>query len=278
MYQIEKILNNNTVLVSDDETEGVVIYKGIGFGRRNGEEIKIPGNAKLYIMQKSHKSQERIEKIKDIEPVYIEIAHEVLKYAQEKYNLNVHGQLTPLTMTIYFSIKLLNEHDDKSDIFNDFNFFYPREYDIALKAKEIIQKYANIVIDDNQTNHIAVHLNSCFFRSRADVFENIMQVVSCEISDIEKDLNIKVNRHSVSFVRLLRHIRFNLDNPKRQLIDINSIIFQEYPYVYDKAKNIVNKLSEALGEKVQEKEIGYISLHIEELIISAHGNYEQNVN
>ncbi|MCD7807971.1 MAG: PRD domain-containing protein [Erysipelotrichaceae bacterium] len=73
---------------------------------------------------------------------------------------------------------------------------------------------------------------------------------------------------SVSFVRMIRHIRFNLNNPKRELLDINQTIKQIYPYAYDKAMNIVDKLSIALGEKIQSNEIGYISLHIEELIIA----------
>ncbi len=269
MYQIEKILNNNTVLVNDDETEGVIIYKGIGFDKKNGEKIEVPKNAKLYIMQKSHKSHRLKEKMQGTEPIYIEIAGEVLKYAQDKYHLNVEGQLTPLTMTIYFSVKLLNDYENNSNAFNDLYFFYPREYNIALKAKEVIQKYTNIVIDDNQINHIAVYLNSCFLHNVAETSENIIQIIFNEIADIEKDLNIEIDHQSVSFVRMLRHIRFNLNNPKRKLLDFNQTMQQDYPYVYEKSKALVNKLSMVLDENIQKSEIGYLAMHIEELIINS---------
>lgn len=271
MYFIKKILNNNTILITTDDSEGVVICKGIGFGKKNGEEVDIPNNAKVYIMQKSYKTHQFIEKIDDIEAIYIEIAGEVLKYAQDKYHLVIYGQLVPLALVLYYSVKLLNDQVSVSDSkFNDLYFFYPRECDIALKAKEVIKKYTNIDIDDNQINHIAVHLNSCFVHSRSKVSESIIQVISKELASIEKELNIVFNLQSISFIRLLRHIRFNLKNPNRELANINDIIKNEYPYTYDIAENIVNKLSEALGEEVQSKEIGYISLHIEELIVNAN--------
>lgn len=46
MYTIIKVLNNNTVLAKHDHEEIIVMFKGIGFGKKAGEYLEIPPQAK----------------------------------------------------------------------------------------------------------------------------------------------------------------------------------------------------------------------------------------
>ena len=58
MYEIIKILNNNTILVEHDREEMIVMAKGIGFGKKVKQMIEIPTNAKKYMMQKNYQPKE----------------------------------------------------------------------------------------------------------------------------------------------------------------------------------------------------------------------------
>lgn len=40
MYQVLKILNNNTILAKEDDNEIIVMAKGIGFGKKIDEHLK----------------------------------------------------------------------------------------------------------------------------------------------------------------------------------------------------------------------------------------------
>lgn len=55
MYQVLKILNNNTILAKEDDNEIIVMAKGIGFGKKIDEHFEIPPHAKKYMMQKTIK-------------------------------------------------------------------------------------------------------------------------------------------------------------------------------------------------------------------------------
>ena len=53
MYEVVKVLNNNTILAHRDNEEVIVMYKGIGFGKKassekvfNAEELS---NKKQYL-------------------------------------------------------------------------------------------------------------------------------------------------------------------------------------------------------------------------------------
>lgn len=50
MYEILKILNHNTILVLKENEEIIVMSKGIGFGKKQGEQVDVPRNAKQYKM------------------------------------------------------------------------------------------------------------------------------------------------------------------------------------------------------------------------------------
>ena len=45
MYEVVKVLNNNTILAHRDNEEVIVMYKGIGFGKK-AEELS---NKKQYL-------------------------------------------------------------------------------------------------------------------------------------------------------------------------------------------------------------------------------------
>ena len=42
MYEVVKVLNNNTILAHRDHEEVIIMYKGIGFGKKAGEHFEIP--------------------------------------------------------------------------------------------------------------------------------------------------------------------------------------------------------------------------------------------
>ena len=63
MCEILKILNHNTILVLKDNEEIIVMSKGIGFGKKQGENVDVPRNAKQYKMQKSYQAKQKSNNI-----------------------------------------------------------------------------------------------------------------------------------------------------------------------------------------------------------------------
>ena len=103
MYQVLKILNNNTILAKEDDNEIIVMAKGIGFGKKIDEHFEIPPHAKKYMMQKNYQAKDKQKKVIDyINPVYLEIAAEIIKEATNKFKEVNHDILIPLADHIHF--------------------------------------------------------------------------------------------------------------------------------------------------------------------------------
>ena len=98
MYEIVKVLNNNTILVKQHHDEMIVMHKGIGFAKKAGDLLEIPAQAKKYFMQKNNPSQNRFNHIMEyIDPLYLEISDEILKIATEKFEkIHVRMELIPI--------------------------------------------------------------------------------------------------------------------------------------------------------------------------------------
>ena len=80
MYQVLKILNNNTILAKEGNNEIIILAKGIGFGKKVNDHFEIPPQAKKYMMQKNYQAKDKLKKVIDyLDPVYLEIAAESSK-------------------------------------------------------------------------------------------------------------------------------------------------------------------------------------------------------
>ena len=146
MYQVLKILNNNTILAKEGNNEIIILAKGIGFGKKVNDHFEIPPQAKKYMMQKNYQATDKLKKVIDyINPVYLEIAAEIIKEATNKFQKVNHDILIPLADHIHFTIKRMDENIMPSNPFTyDIRLLFPDEYEVALKSKEIIKSFINI--------------------------------------------------------------------------------------------------------------------------------------
>ena len=87
MYRIEKVLNNNSILASKDNQEVIFLGKGIGFGKKIND-IYIPSDGVKKDKMETKEQEKRLphEIIRNVDPVFIEIASDIIRFAQEQFD------------------------------------------------------------------------------------------------------------------------------------------------------------------------------------------------
>ena len=125
MYKIIKVLNNNTILACNETEEVIIMYKGINY----------------------------------IDPVYLEIASEIIRLIIEKFGKIDNDILLPLADHIYFAIKRMDENIMPLNPFiNDIRLLFPDEYEVALEGREVINKFISRMINDDEVGFITLHI------------------------------------------------------------------------------------------------------------------------
>ena len=273
MYTIIKVLNNNTVLAKHNHEEIIVMFKGIGFGKKAGECLEIPPQAKKYLMQKTYQSKDRFQNIIEyIDPIYLEIADEILKRAEARFAKIDYNILLPLADHIFFTMKRMKENILPSNPFHyDIQLLFPNEYEVAQEARDIIFQYTSQKINDDEVGFITLHVHSAVSSNKVVESMEATRIIHEQILQLQNDLNIVIDVHSISYARLMNHIKFlivRINSGEKLQMDISEFTKDKFPFAYQQAQQMCDSLSKILKKEMPETEVGYLALHLERILSS----------
>lgn len=276
MYKIIKILNHNAILITDGNEELIVMYKGIGFSKKVEETIEVPKQAKRYLMQKSYNKEKTNDIIDHIDPIYLEISSEILKYTAAKFGVANGDILLPLADHIYFAFKRMDENIMPSNPFkHDIKLLFPEEYEVAQRSKYIIESYTGKVINEDEVGFITLHIHSAVTNNQVVKTMEATQVVHDSINKLQNDLNIVIDVESISYARLMNHIKFlivRLNQNEELAVDISEFTQDKFPFAYEEATHICDSLAKVLNKEMPHTEVGYLALHLERILSSIDFN------
>lgn len=273
MYKVIKVLNNNTILATKDEEEVIIMYKGIGFSKKPGFLFEVPASAKKYLMQKNYKAKMNAKHVIDyIEPVYLEIAAEIIKLAAQRFAEVDQDILIPLADHIYFCIQRMKDDIMPLNPFTqDIRLLFPDEYEVALQGRDVIKKFISQTINNDEVGFITLHIHSAISSNKVSETLEATRIIHDGIIKLQTDLNIKIDVESISYVRLLNHIKFlilRINKNEKLQMDISEFTKEKFPFAYEQACYMCDNLSKALNKPLPESEVGYLALHLERILSS----------
>ena len=143
MYRITKVLNHNTVLGihTDDNQEYLIMGKGIGFGRKITERIETRPTDKIYSLRESTERGNAKELVSAIQPIYLEIANEILTNAERTFNTLDKNVLFPMADHLEFAVKRIRNHEQISNpLTDDIRVLFHMEFKAAECVRSICKK------------------------------------------------------------------------------------------------------------------------------------------
>ena len=150
MFRVKKALNNNTVIAigDGDNREYLLIGKGIGFGKKISQRIEAPQECTIYSLYEHTERGSAMELVKDMDPVFLEIAEQVLKEGER-----VFGKID-------WTILLQNGEQINNPLTGDIRALFHMEYNTAECIRPILKDRLNIEIDAHEVGYIALHIHS----------------------------------------------------------------------------------------------------------------------
>lgn len=154
---------------------------------------------------------------------------------------------------------------------NDIRLLFPDEYEVALIGRDVIKKFVFKTINEDEVGFITLHIHSAISSNQVAESMEATRVIHEGIVKLQKDLNIIIDVQSISYVRLMNHIKFLIlrvnSNEKLQM-DISEFTKDRFPFAYEQAFNMCKALSKVLKKDLPESEVGYLALHLERILSS----------
>lgn len=172
--EIKKIINNNIVSSVDrDGRELVVMGRGIGFGKRPGQQIDEESVEKIFRMDNKDSLERFEELLTDLPLEYVQLTNEIISYTKASIGIKL-SQNVYLTLIdhISFAIDRCKEGMHFSNaLLEEIKLFYPKEYLVGKYALRLIEEKTSLKMPDDEAATIAMHLVNAEYNSKiSDTF------------------------------------------------------------------------------------------------------------
>ena len=268
MYYVQKVLNNNALLVSDDKNaECILLGKGIGWGKKIGEYVEGNTDIKEYKLVAGDNRLSQIGQGNGIEPQYLEAAGQIIEVAQQVFGEISSDILLPLADHIAFAAKRAREKMVTANPFiPDIKVLYGREYAVALECRESVRELAGYEISDDEAGFIALHIHSGL--SHEEISETLRdtQIINRSMQWIDRETNKEPDKSAMTYIRLLSHLYYMIvraRNGGKVNIALNEYMRENYTQAMILAEKVCAYISSELGQSLDEQESGYLAIHIQ---------------
>lgn len=269
MFRVKKALNHNTLIAigMDDNQEYLMIGKGIGFGKKVSERIEAPDECTVYSLHEQTERGAAAELVKSIDPVFLEIAEQVLKEAEKIFGKLDWSILFPMADHIAFAVKRIRNREQISNPLTSYiQALFHMEYKTAEYIRPILRERLRVEIDEHEIGYIALHIHSAIEDENVALSMQIARTVRECIELVEEETGEKIDVMSLSYNRLMNHVRYMaaraIRNEKLKL-NMNDYMSVKFPDAFRLASIVCEHLEHYLKKPLDEVEIGYLAMHIQ---------------
>ncbi|MBT2691258.1 PRD domain-containing protein [Bacillus sp. ISL-47] len=272
-YKVKKVLNNN-VLIGSHESFGevVLIGKGIGFNQKPGQQIDSALVEKLFVLKNEKEQENYIKLMPFVDNELLEVIISSIELIKQRSSsvLNEHIHVA-LTDHLMFAITRLKKGMEmKNPFLIETKALYPFEYEVAQEVVGLIGQRTGIYLPEGEVGFIALHVHSAVMNRNLSEVNQHSQLVTHLVNMIEDQLDIKINKDSIDYMRLVRHIRFTIErvNKGEQVEEpekITSLLKEEYPVCYNLSWKLIKVMQQTLKKPVYNAEAVYLTMHLQRL-------------
>jgi len=272
-YIVRKALNNNVLTAYNDRHEEVILIgKGIGFHYKKEDTIHENVVEKLFVLRNEKEQAHYKELLSYIDEQTLNtiIASTELIRKRSKALLNEHVHVA-LTDHLVFAINRLSKGlAIKNPFLSETKVLYPFEYEIAAEVVDLVNQSIGINLPEGEIGFIALHVHSAIVNKNISEVNKYSQLVTAIIDMIEKRLDITIDRDTIDYIRLLRHIRYTIErvasgDKLEEPGKIAELLKQEYPLYYNLAWQLIKVMQKTLNKPVYDAEAVYLTMHLQRL-------------
>jgi transcriptional antiterminator len=270
---IDKVLNNNVLIAEHPSYEEVVLIgKGIGFNRKHGDFIETDSVEKLFVLKNEKEQQNYIKLLPFIDNDLLEVIISAIGLIKQRTHTQLDEHIhVALTDHLMFAINRVSKGMEMSNPFLvETKTLYRHEYEIAAEVVEFINEKTAISLPIGEIGFIALHIHSAMTNRNLSEVNQHSQLVSRLVKMVEEQFEIEIDKESIDYMRLVRHLRFTIERVvKGEKVEepekINSLLKQEYPVCYNLSWKLIKVMQQTLKMKVFDAEAVYLTMHLQRI-------------
>ncbi|WP_336631183.1 MULTISPECIES: PRD domain-containing protein [unclassified Microbacterium] len=273
--KVIRVLNNNAVIVDDEEhAQAVVLGKGIGHGRRPGDELGDELVDQRFVPGPAHSLERLAAVASDIPLDTIECSAAIARMVHDRLDTRItQGLVLSIADHLAFAVRRAQEGVEVDYPLRwEIAQLYPRELAVGREAVALANAELGVRLPPDEATSLALHIVNAQFASdglqatiaMTNRIRQVLDIVSAELDTPLGEGELNVSR----FVTHLRYLFVRIDSGT-QFTDDNTPLLQgireAHPRAYACAQR-VRYVLELGGSRLSADETMYLSLHISRLV------------
>ena len=209
--KIEKVYNNNVVSAYNEEnTELVIMGKGLAFQKKPGDEIEEEKIEKVFTLKNNDISERFKSLLYEVSLELMEVAEEIIKLAKRKLGRELNDSIyISLTDHINFAIERNKKGlDIKNALLWEIKKLYKDEFSIGLEALYMIKEKLEVTLPEDEAGFIAMHIVNAELNEEMPNIVNITKTMQDILKIVKYHFGLEFNEESLNFFRFVTHLKF----------------------------------------------------------------------
>lgn len=275
--KVDKVINNNLVRSHDESgREVLVMGRGLGFKRTPGDSIEKEKVEKIYVLQSKEESRHMEEMLGNMPLKCIQAANEIVDYAAISLGKTLSNYLyLNLCDHIYYAIKRHEEgHPLQNALLTEIKHFYSHEYQIALESLQIVKKFMDVSLSEDEAGFIAMHIvNAELDLNDMGGTQEMMKIIRHILNIVRYHFHVELDEESIHYDRFITHLKFFVKRVfSGQVLDENDesfflMIRNQYREEYACVLKVYDYIQKEYGILLTNDEIMYLIIHIRRVIM-----------
>ena len=273
---INRLLNNNVVITVDSSGEEIIVMgKGIGYQKTKGDIIDEEKINKIFRISNKEVSNKLQELLNNIPIGIMKLSDEIIEYAQNKLDKELNESIyISLSDHIYTAIKRIkNGIKVKNALLWEIKRFYKDEFEIGMKALDIIEKKTRTRLPDDEAGFIAFHIVNAQLNEEQPMVQGITKLIQEILTIVRIHFGVEFKEESVFYYRFITHLKFFAQRLFSDNIyngDTDEELFNIIKCKYNKEFECILKVETFIQKKYKynltSDEMIYLTIHIAKVI------------
>ena len=269
--RIEKVLNNNVVVALDENgAETVLMGRGLGFGRRAGDEAPAAQVEKRFTLHSDQLSDRFQQLITSIPLPHFLMSERIINHAKIALGKELSDSIY-VTLPDHISAAIHRYKEGirlPNPLLWDIRQFYKDEYQVGSKANEIVREETGVEFTEDEAGFIAMHfVNAQVGGEIRDVYD--MTYLMQEVFRIVRSAyGFEPDCDSIDYYRFVTHLKFFA----RRIVsgqqygdedaDLLGVVRYKYPRAFACAQKVCAYVKREKGFASGQNEPLYLTIHI----------------
>lgn len=274
--EILKIYNNNVVSCLNKKGEEIILTgAGLGFKKKIGDSVEMNKVTQKFVLDDGKKKKMN-QLVQRVPKEYFGLSEEILRQAE-----TVLGKKMTLSTFMNFTDHIAGAIQRTKEgillpnlVLMEVKTIWKEEFDLSLKMIDYIEEKTGVRLPVDEAGYMALYFTPEDQKERENRSLEMLQYVTDIVKIIEAVFEINIDRDSLTYMRLVTHLRFFIGRVmNKELRDetivnenIYKLLVANDPRLLDCSRYIVAFVKKELESDVNRAEIVYLMIHITQIL------------